>query len=814
MAQRVIQASFTFGELDPRLFARADFTGYFKGVKRGRNVVAVAQGALVKRFGTRFRALLRDETANENITNLDHVRLFCMYRVNAGPYFIVFRKNNGTETAFNIYDTDATLVATVSAGTTYTLQQLTEVNFVAFADRIFILHHDVKPHVLLNADPAVPGTWTFNPVTFTHVPTFDFSFYDGTSYSGATVTFTPSATTGAVTITCANATPFTSNHIGGVFIGGGGILRITGVTSTTVANGYTIEDFVNTSAIRGDLVLLSELAWSDANAVAPAGKKRGWPSVGRVVQDRLVLGNTPTLGHITWLSAQNEYINFNDSEADANDAFSMAIPNNDQVQSYTDKNALIVLGSRGVYSTIPIAGEPITPSNAYFAREDSAGAANVPAQVLDDQVFYVDAQGKQINLMANKADVLSGSGFDVANASIFSPTLIRNPVSMAKFKSATNNGQLLLVSNEDGTLATLQSEARQDVAAWTLSDTRGAFGELAGLDHQCMCLVERYINSGTTANGNPLAIKAYEDFAILVDFDSTASTTLFENDSDYLVLGSSVPFSKITITLTTPASQSVQPTFEYLDTNNQWIVLTATDGTLGLTSTGDITWSITSLSDWQLQKLNDESAFWIRIKRTTDVLATSPIASTIKINTASVITLEELSFDTYMDATTAKTSSGAGVITGLTSLSGQSVFVQVNGSPQGPYIVSSAGELTIDLLSTDVEVGLLYSPEVIPMPVAVFDRFLSSEIKELYKPRLIKSVFIDYYESLGIYIDDVQTADFNLYNLVAGQVVEPQTGVKEISPRTGWEPRAEILITQKSPLPFTLLGIGMVVEVG
>ena len=821
MAQRQIQSTFTFGELDPKLFARSDFPGFYKGAAKARNVIAVPQGALTKRFGSQIKQIIRDVTADSNITTLDEVRLFAFYRANVGAYFIIFRKNNTTETAFSIYDSSGTLQATVSGSTTWTVAQLAEVQVTYAQDRILIFHQDVQPRQLYNSDQADATDWTLSALNFTFRPTYDYSLIDNTSYGGSTVTFTPSATTGSVTLTCANATPFHSNHIGGIYIGGAGVMRITGVTSSTVATGYTITDFAGTSAIRGDLSVLKELAWSSANATAPAAVGRGWPSFGKIVQDRLVVGNNGTVTNVAWLSKLSQYLNFDDSESDADSAFSLGLPASDEVVGFEDKNALIVFGARGVYSTAQLLSEPLTISNSYLVREDSKGMqSGIPAKVVDEQIFYVDAQGKQINLMSERGS-FTGSSFEVANASIFSPSLINSPVSMGKFQSSTDFGKLLLVSNSDGTMATLLSETRQDVAAWTLATTRGNYGEIASVDNQAMVLVEREVNTGATITGAvDYAYKVNGDFDVFTDVtadlnSASSDVTLFEEDGDYLLIGSGTPFDAITVALDTNASATIDPTFEYLDNNQDWVSFSVTDGTGGFTGNGNITWvSETTTSNWVPNTVNSiRNQFWLRIRRNAATLATSPIEDSFTINVGTRVFLEELSFDATMDATITTTSDADGLVTGLSNLAGQSVFVNADGVVEGPFIVDGSGELTIETTSaSSVEVGLFFSPRVVPMPVAVLDP-TNPNSADLYKPRLIKTFFIDYFESLGIYVDNVPIRDIDLGTFVVGQLISSRTGILEVAPRKGWDPRVEIEIIQKEPLPFTLRGIGYVVEV-
>src|SRR5580704_903180 len=141
-----------------------------------------------------------------------------------------------------------------------------------------------NPFTLLTAgvgtqNAFVLNTWAINATVFTNTPVFDFSA--GIPYQ--TFTFTPSATTGyAVTITSSNAI-FTAANVGGTFSGNGGITRITSVSSSTVIVVQVLQPFTDTTAIPGNLSVLTEPAWSNA---------RGWPRVCSSFQNRAFFANT------------------------------------------------------------------------------------------------------------------------------------------------------------------------------------------------------------------------------------------------------------------------------------------------------------------------------------------------------------------------------------------------------------------------------------------------------------------------------------------------------------------------------------------
>ena len=97
--QRVHQASFLRGELDPKILSRVDLAAYGQGLKKARNVVPVNQGGIERRSGSVYRA------------NLGAVSRIEPFIFNATQEYIFAFQNQ----SLKIYSTNGTLVATLSS---------------------------------------------------------------------------------------------------------------------------------------------------------------------------------------------------------------------------------------------------------------------------------------------------------------------------------------------------------------------------------------------------------------------------------------------------------------------------------------------------------------------------------------------------------------------------------------------------------------------------------------------------------------------------------------------------------------------------
>jgi len=828
MPIRELQNVFSLGELDPKLLARADFEGYYKGARVARNMLIQPQGGSSRRFGTTYvSTMINVADANSPITDADTINGIVFNFSPEKTFVIIMRANSTSSSAFEIY-LDGALQTTVSTGT-YPAVNIKDVQLLHAQNRIIVLHEDIQPHELVRTNDT---TWSLTAITFANRPTYDFSIIDGTSYRGGSDTFTPSATSGTgITLTGSSAF-FTAGHVGGLFVGGGGVMRITSVNAGgTIATGDTIESFNSTSAIKGSRALLEEVAWGNSSGGTPAGADRGWPSRGDFFQNRLVLGRTLAIKNFVSFSDSGDFYNFDDSEALDTNSFSLSVNSggNDEVQDIVGARVLVVLGASSIYSSSMFLDKPVTASTIFLNEQDSSGADALGAKILDNQVFYVDSNKQKIN--AAQYDIAGGS-INVIDASLFSPQAVNAPVSTSVYRPETNDGSFLMVANTDGQLSIFQSLVSQQVQGWTINSTRGRVKHTFSNGDTGVLIVERNIGTGTTTAGTLTNVyTANRDFQSFTDITAAAAdagtdVTLFNAENEYLLIGHDQPFYRLAVTLNTAASATIAPTFEYLNADGAWTTFSVTDGTTGFSAAGTILWSLDAdTPEWSPINIEDyltggavmpedtigipEAKFWIRIRRTAETLVTAPIEDQILTNTATRLYLENVDFSVYTDGSESTTSNSVGLVTGLDHLQGMQVYALVDGAPDGPHFVDASGEITVSVESSDVKVGLNYIPRLVPMPV-VGREFYSQNV---YNPKHIKGVFVDYFESLNVTVNGLEVPALHLNNFILDQRPVAQTGFYEVSPMSGWNPRTQIEISQSLPQPMTIIGIGYRLEI-
>jgi len=136
--------------------------------------------------------------------------------------------------------------------------------------------------------------------------------------------------------------------------------------------------------------------------------------------------------------------------------------------------------------------------------------------------------------------------------------------------------------------------------------------------------------SGTFGNVNSALVNAVDR---TTEFNTSGSNvTLFVADNDTVTIGGgATKFEEIEVILATPASQTIQPTFEYSTGVGTWATFGPTDGTNGFRNTGIIAWLDEDIPSWAV---GAGSEYLIRITRTRNNLTTSPVEDLVQIGTA------------------------------------------------------------------------------------------------------------------------------------------------------------------------------------
>lgn len=159
----------------------------------------------------------------------------------------------------------------------------------------------------------------------------------------------------------------------------------------------------------------------------------------------------------------------------------------------------------------------------------------------------------------------------------------------------------------------------------------------------------------------------------------------------------------------------------------------------------------------------------------------------------------------FTDSSVISNVGGSPTLTGLDHLEGEEVDVKADGAYQGKFIVEN-GEVTITRDADTIEAGLSYTPTVQTMPL---NMGLQNGPNAASKKKILRAA-INLFESNGVIVNGQRLADRTI-GLNQFDAPIPQSGLKRIT-LLGWSLEADIIITQDTPFPMTILSIGQEVK--
>ncbi len=168
--------------------------------------------------------------------------------------------------------------------------------------------------------------------------------------------------------------------------------------------------------------------------------------------------------------------------------------------------------------------------------------------------------------------------------------------------------------------------------------------------------------------------------------------------------------------------------------------------------------------------------------------------------------LERVDVDTFTDSNVKQIQASSATVTGLDHLNGELCRVKADGAVMTDN-TPSAGAITLVRPAIDVEVGLDFNPLFRTMPITSNFQDGSTFTRD----KRISQVHVDVFETLGLYIDGrlVPTRQFG--SGLLDQTPEPFSGLRNLY-FNGWTEKAWVTLTQKDPLPMTVLGISIKVD--
>lgn len=607
----------------------------------------------------------------------------------------------------------------------------------------------------------VQNTWSLTDVVFKNLPVYDFTGgYDA-------INFTPTDVIGVTTLT-ASAAIFTTAHVGGAFVGNGGIARITGFTSPTIVTITVQRQFDSTAAIPGLMTVLAEPAWSTA---------RGWPQKCSSYQNRALFANTDSLPNGFWASAINDYSDFNDLESDPDDAISW-FPTSDDIsfiRFLVPYRSITVHTNSGVYSSPLSDINAITPTNFSLQLQDSTPADRLQPRAIDNQIIAISG---------NDVHTLLWDGINNAYSStivsLTSEQVIRTPVDEAPYVDLIRAGsRYMLIINENGSMAIFQTVISEEIAGWTPHVTEQPYGD------------SHFKQVATSLNGRGWFV-AQRDIASAqagINITAFTSSTLTAVASNF---STTVPTAVLFTTAGTLPASTPQ-----IAVNTFYWVLGVTANTFRVYPN-------------QADALDDLHEYVFTSAGTASQVVPYPALP--------FYFLEELSFDTRLDcAEYFNRAVATSTVTGLTRFNAQNVKMVGDGFGFETIVVGGVANFTAHGEAVNVNEGYIGFPintiiEPLPLSMAAGQTIKSTSLTQ---PKHIRFARFMFNNTIGGTINGVPIALRPFDDIGIGEPPVPARGVVEISIMKGWDDfnNPSYTIEHNDPFNIELLGVFYSVDV-
>lgn len=443
-----VKTTFSAGEVSSDLLGRGDLRAYENGAGKLRNVFIHPTGGVVRRAGLRHVA----PAAGTG-------RLIAFEFNTIQTYLLVV-----THLQIAIY-AGGVLEATISSP--WSTTDIVQLAWMQSADTLLLLHPDYPPKKLTRTGA---GAWSIS----------DWDFYTKANrisqpmykFAATPVTLTPSAVSGAITLT-ASAAVFSADHVGIRLRINNKEVVIISVSSTTVVSATTVENLLSVSAT---------IDWEEQAFSAV----RGYPTTATFHQDRLVIGGSRDLPNRIWMSQSGDLFNFDlgtglDAEAIEFGIFSDQI---NAIRGVFSGRHLQVFSSGAEWM---VTGDPLTPSNVQIKRQTRVGSKvdrYIPPLDVDGATLFVARNGQELREFIYTDVEQAYSSIDLA---LLSHHIITTPID----QDFDQKRRLLFLVREDGQFATLTVYRAEEVAAWTLHETLGHVLSVAVVGDAVMFLIER-----------------------------------------------------------------------------------------------------------------------------------------------------------------------------------------------------------------------------------------------------------------------------------------------------------------------------------
>ena len=459
---KVIQSSFSAGELDPNMVSRIDSETYYEGAETLRNFQMMEQGGLMRRPGGEYIATLGADS-----------RIITFTYSTGDEYILAFQN-----TVLKIFSTTGTLHQTIT-GCPWTTSILRELNFAQYSDTMFIVHRSMAIQKILRT-----GTTAFSRSDFSFTGTTPLKqpYY---KYASVAITLTPSGTTGTITVTTSSSYWTSAYNDAGIIIRyKGKEILLTTYSSATVMNATVRETLSGTAA---------DVDW-DEQAFSAI---HGYPSAVTLHESRLWFAGNNGRPSGLMASQTSDFTNFDVGDGEDTDAINITVAGSQlhEIRHLYSTRHLTIFTDTAEFYVRDSTTAGITPSNLSIRRQTPFGVSRVPPVNYDGAITFVQRSSNTIREFIYSELITS---YESNSVSLLAHHLIGTPVEVAVALGNSERPETyFFIVNSAGDICIFHSLRSEKKQGWTLWTTTGNYKSICTVAGTIYTAVERTINSAT-----------------------------------------------------------------------------------------------------------------------------------------------------------------------------------------------------------------------------------------------------------------------------------------------------------------------------
>jgi len=437
-------ASFTAGEISPRLEGRTNLEKYREGLAELTNMVVMPHGGVTRRPGTEFLGEVKDSTVK--------TRLIPFQFKTSDTYILEF----GNQVMRVYRDGLVVLNATdkTITGATAANPVVITSNSHGFTNGQEIYIDNVGGMTQLNGRQFRVANVTTN--------TFRLKNLFNENLNGSS--FTAYTSGGTATLIYETATPYAAADIFDLrFAQSADVMYI-------VHPSYPIRTLTRTDHNAWTFATLS-ITGSPSPNINNATNQ--YPSVVSFFEQRLVFANTNNNPQTLWMSKNGDHTNFTTGSGDDNALVYTIAANQVNAIRYLSATRVLTVGTSGGEYVVTASNDgPITPTTTLIRKYSNYGSALIePVQVADVTLFV--QRGKRKIREFKYVGEVNTAAYQAPEMTILAEHITKGGLTQFAFQQEPDS--IVWATREDGTLLGMTYRREEEVVAWHKHIIGGSF---------------------------------------------------------------------------------------------------------------------------------------------------------------------------------------------------------------------------------------------------------------------------------------------------------------------------------------------------